>query len=188
MLPWFALYPLIGAALGGGGAKITGKDWKKGALLGAGAGLGAGALPILGGAGAGGSAGWSSLVGATKAPGITSAAIAAGADPAVAAAAGKAAVPAGMNTFGSLLGKGAAPILSKTTAAGAPLASASAGAQTSAASMAKQAAIGMALGQGVSAAMPKYDSTRMLMQPGFMQQDADVMAQLQQLMQKKGVM
>ena len=49
--------PLVGAAIGGVGAAATGHDWKKGALLGGLAGLGAGfAFPGMAGAGAAGSA------------------------------------------------------------------------------------------------------------------------------------
>lgn len=184
MLPWFLLYPLVGAALGGVGAKATGKDVKKGLMLGAGAGLGAGALPILGGAGAGGSAGWSSLVGATKAPGITAAALQGGATPAVAQAAGQAAIPAGMNSFGSLLGKGAAPILSSTNAAGSAVAGSGAGASAGTAGLAKQALVTAGVTGGISAAMPKYGMTQPLVDPRLMAPPPDMMAQLEQLMQK----
>lgn len=180
MLPWFVLYPLVASALGAGGAKAMGKDPKKGALLGAGLGLGAGALPILGGAGAGGSAGWSALAGSTKAAGITNAALAGGATPAAASAAGAAAVPTGMNGFGALLGKGAAG-LSATNAAGAPVA-ATAG-KAGAGALAKQAAIMTGVGMGASAAMPKYGQTQLLMNPGFMQ-TPDALAELEQFMKK----
>lgn len=54
MIPLAILWPLIGAAVGGGAAKAKGGDWKKGALLGAAAGLTGGAASgALGGLGAG---------------------------------------------------------------------------------------------------------------------------------------
>lgn len=59
-MPWFLLYPALAAALGAGTAKVTGHDWKKGAMLGAGLGLGAGALAP---ATAGGAGGWGALMG-----------------------------------------------------------------------------------------------------------------------------
>lgn len=91
-MAWFLLAPLIGAALGAGGAKATGRDWKKGAMLGAGLGLGAGALPLVGGASTGGAAGWSSLLSGTTAP--TGGSV----------AAAKAASAWQPNAFGKLLG------------------------------------------------------------------------------------
>ena len=94
-MPWFLLYPLIGAALGAGGAKATGRDWKKGAMLGAGAGLGAGALPFAGGAAAGGNAGWSALMSGSAAPAGNS------------VAAAKAASAWSPNAFGKVLGSAA---------------------------------------------------------------------------------
>ena len=105
-MPWFLLYPLIGAALGAGGAKATGRDPGKGAMLGAGLGLGAGALPLAGGATAGGGAGWSSLMSGTATGGATPAAV-------------KAAAAWQPNAFGKLLGSSAKAATGKGLAADA---------------------------------------------------------------------
>ena len=169
MIPWFLLYPAIGAAIGGGGAKLAGKDWKKGMALGAGVGLGAGALPALAGAGAGGNAGWASLMGKG----------AAGTHAAESAAMYQMASPTGK---AAMIKAGFNPVTGKVAAAGAGGAG-----KAGLATAAKQAAIGTALSGTVSAAMPKYGSTQLLMNPGPMQMQ-DPMDQLRQLMSKKGLM
>ena len=168
MIPWFLLYPAIGAAIGGGGAKLAGKDWKKGMALGAGVGLGAGALPAIAGAGAGGNAGWASLVGKG----------AAGTHAAESAAMFKMASPAGK---AAMIEAGFNPVTGKAAGAAAGAGKAGLG------SAVKQAGIATAMGAGVSAATPKYGSTQLLMNPGPMQME-DPMEQLKQLMAQKGLM
>lgn len=159
-MPWFLLYPLIGAALGAGTAKATGNDWKKGLMLGAGAGLGAGALPLALGGGAAGNAGWASLLGSDTA--------------------GAAAANAGLAKMGAGGAEGAKALAASAASGGAKTAGLS--------SIAKQAAIGTAMTGALGAAMPKYGQTQMLMQPGFLQPQSDPMASIQQLMLRKGRM
>ncbi len=165
MIPWFLLYPALGALTGAGAAKLSGKDAKKGALWGAGLGLGAGALPILGGAGAGGSAGWNALAGSSQA-----------------VKAGLTASP-GVNSFGSMLGNAGNAVLGSGTTAG----TAGAGKSASLATVGKNALASQAVLGVLGAAMPKYGQTNLLVNPGFLQPQEDVTAQLMQLMQKKGV-
>ena len=151
---WAALLPIlkaagIGAAVGAGGAKLTGNDWKKGAMMGAGLGGIGSVLPVLGGASAGGT-GWGELISGAKVGGTT-------------AQAAKAAAGWSPNTFGKLLG-GAGKLATGKSVVDAG----------------KQAAISTAL----SGAMPQYGQSPLLVDPGFMQAPPDVMAQLQQLMQR----
>lgn len=169
MIPWFILYPAIGAALGGGGAKATGHDWKKGALLGAGAGLGAGALPLAGGATAGGTAGWGELISGTALGGTT---------PASAAAAAQ----WSPNAFGAALGKGAGTLMGTGSGAGAH--AATEGALSGAA---KKAAASAAMSAALQASMPQYGQSQLLMQPGPMQGSPDMTAELMQMMRMKGM-
>lgn len=178
MVPWFLLYPAIGAALGAGGAKVTGRDWTKGAMLGAGLGLGAGALAP---ATAGGAGGWGALT--------SKAATAAGTAPTV----GSVGMQAGMNAaqLKNLAAMNLTPAELATASKGLTQAGAAAGAKGAAAGgwgqLAKQAAVSTALGGAAAAAMPKYGQTQLMVNPGFLQpMQEDPMMQLQNLMSKKG--
>lgn len=86
---------LSGSALGAAGAKATGRDWKKGALMGA-AGAGLGALGAAGGAGA-------SAAGSAPAGAGASTAAAGGASAGIVAPAASAAPAASSGSFSSLL-------------------------------------------------------------------------------------
>lgn len=190
MIPWFVAYPLLAALLGGGGAKLAGKDPKKGALLGAGLGLGWGALPLAGGAATGGAAGWNALGQAAAAKGAGAAALAGGATPAAASSL-TASLAGGVNPVGMGLGKLAGGVMGAGAGAGgagaAGAGAAGAGGMT-AGTLAKQALITTAAGGALSAAMPKYGMTQPLMDVGHLSPPSDVMAQLEQLMRRKGGM
>lgn len=172
-MPWFLLYPALAAALGAGTAKVTSNDWKKGAMLGAGLGLGAGALAP---AAAGGAGGWGALMGGSNAAGNAAANLSmakAGIGGAEGLNAMQAAGALSPKTIGlGAAGQSAAGVAAKTAGWG---------------QLAKQAAVSTALGTGVSAAMPKYGQTQLMVNPGFLQpMQEDPMMQLQQLMSKKG--
>lgn len=176
-LPFLA-WPLIAAAFGAGTAKATDNDWKKGAMIGGGLGLGAGALAP---AAAGGMGGWSALTGGAGAAGgagtVGSAAAANGLNSAATAKL------AAMNLKPAELA-----LATKTGTAGlASSGAAGAGKAAGWSQLAKQAAVQTGVGTGLSAAMPQYGQTQLMANPGFLQpMQEDPTAQLYQLMQKKG--
>lgn len=163
---WVALLPFlkaagIGAGLGAGGAKLAGKDPKKGALLGASLGAAGAGAPIMFG-GKAGLAGWSSLLRPE--------------------AAGAKAAATGASTAGMTNAAANAAIAAKT---GIAMPAATGAAKTAGLSSLTKGALASALvGSGVQAALPKYSQTQLLMDPGIMSPPSDIMAQLEQLRQK----